>query len=145
LKKRLEVFGNGIGSDLLDKRGIPKAGERRVGRRKQRELASALQGFDQPRTGNQGLEGGVSCRIHHNVHDGGWLFVLVWLAASGILDSFLCLLCQLITGLARSLDGARLDGARRASWCFSPTPLSRLERAQGSKTAQRLGAAQAEA
>jgi len=74
LKKRLEVVGNGIGSDLLDKRGVlGELGERVVGRGKQRELASALQGFDQPRAGNQSLESGVSCRIQHNVHDGGWL------------------------------------------------------------------------
>lgn len=98
MKKRLEVVGNGIGSDLLDKGGVPKAGERVVGRGKQRKLARALQSFDQPRACNQSLERGVSCRIHHNVHDGGWL------------------------------DG---DGG--------------LERGQGSKTAQRLGAAQAEA
>ena len=121
LQERLEVVGNGIGSDLLHKRGVPKAGERVVGRGKQRELASALQGFDQPRAGNQSLESGVSCRIHNNINDGGRLFVLVWLAASSILD--------------RSLVGAGL-----ASWCAP-----RLERRQGSKTAQRLGAAQAEA
>ena len=96
MKKRLEVVGNGIGSDLLDKGGVPKAGERVIGRGKQRELARALQSFDQPRAGNQSFENGVSCRIHHNVHDGGWL-----------------------------------DGG--------------LERGQGSKTAQRLGATQAEA
>ena len=96
MKKRLEVVGNGIGSDLLDKGGVPKAGERVVGRGKQRKLASALQSFDQPRACNQSLERGVSCRIQHNVNDGGWL-----------------------------------DGG--------------LERGQGSTTAQRLGAAQAEA
>lgn len=120
MKKRLEIVGDGIGSDLLDKRGVPKAGERRVGRSKERELASALQGFDQPRAGNQSLESGVICRINHNVHNVGWLFVLIWLAASGGLDRF-------------------FDGAGPASGCRP-----RLERGQGRKTAQRLGAAQAE-
>ena len=113
LKKRLEVVGNGIGSDLLHKRRVPKAGERVVGRGKQRELASALQGFDQPRAGNQSLESGVSCRIHNNVHDGGRLLVLVWLAARSILDLFLV-------------------GAGLASRCRP-----RLERGQGSRTASR--------
>jgi len=67
---------------------------------------------DQPRAGNQGLESVVSSRIHHHVHDGGLLFALVGLSASGTL---LCV----------------LDGA--------------LGRVKGSRTAERLGAEQAEA